>query len=84
VKIKRKEVTALEMLLLIRKGVRVKLHTFLHCLGQRKQVFRTRAYADGTVYYCYHYAPFSFMVDRKGRIINDKTAVNFQNKPVVD
>lgn len=79
-KIKRKEITVLEMLLLIKKGAKVKLQTFLHRLGQRKQVFRTRIYADGTIFYCYHYRPFPFMVSNQGRILNDEITAVFQNK----
>lgn len=81
VKGKRKEVTALQILLLIRRGAKAKLQIFFSNIGQRKQVFRTRAYWEGVFYYCYHYAPFPLMVDNSGRIITDRTAANFQNRP---
>ena len=81
---KRKEVTPLEMFLLIRKGAAVKLQIFLHRIGQRKQVFITKAYWQGLIYYCYHSRPFPLMVDRRGRIISDQMAASFQNKPPVD
>ncbi len=78
--IKRKEISPLEMLLLIRKGARVKMQTFLHRMGFRRQVYRTRAYEKNVIYYCYHYAPLPIMVTGRGRVIPDQMAACFQNK----
>lgn len=79
--IKRQEVSPLKMFLLIRKGAPVKIQTFLHRMGSRRQIYRTRAYWENMIYYCYHYAPLPITVTSKGRIIPDQVAANFQNKP---
>lgn len=79
-RITKKEVTALEMFLLIRKGARVKLQIFYHQKDGRKQVFLTRVYWQRVLYYCYHYAPLPLMVGANGKVISDQMAASFQNK----
>lgn len=75
-----KEVTALEMTFLIRKGVLLEFQRFLNEAGGKKQVYRTKAASKGILYVCYHSQPFPFMVSTNGKVFNDLAAVRFQNK----
>jgi len=75
-----KEVTPLEMLVLLRKGVLLEFQVFLNGSKDKKQIYCTKAASRGILYVCYHSRPFSFMVSNLGRVFNEQTALNFQNK----
>lgn len=66
-----KEVTALEMTFLIRKGILLEFQRFLNEAGGKKQVYRTKVASNRVLYVCYHHTPFPFMISRNGRIFSD-------------
>ncbi|MDP3697069.1 MAG: hypothetical protein Q8R55_03485 [Candidatus Taylorbacteria bacterium] len=68
-----KEITPLEMYLLIRtgEGILLEFQKFLNEAGGKKQVYRTKVASKRVLYVCFHHTPFSFMVSRNGLIISD-------------
>ena len=75
-----KEITPLEMMLLIRRGILLEFQHFINEAGGRKQVYRTKVASKQILYVCYHFAPFSFMTTTTGKVFTEQTASRFQNK----
>ena len=72
-----KEVTYLEMGLLIRKGIILEFQAFLSEVGGKKQVYRTKVASQGILYICYHFRPFPFMITESGKIFVERDTVGF-------
>lgn len=74
----KKEISYLEIWLLIRQGAKViKFQHFANKIKEHKQIFKTKVVWKGVICICYHHRPFPFMVDRKGKIFGDREAAGF-------